>query len=161
MSVLLYDGSPRGTVTKIDINGQGSEAKLDPGAPLIIGGEFAGKNPKSDPTDTLQLILFLNDKFLKCIYNDVPAVEPGFTEGSFTCKCTTPIERGKYTLAVGWAYNWNWPEQAYNYLVSSPERIEVIGSITVGAPAPSALIPAAVIAIPLGTIILMAATPKK
>jgi len=162
MSALLYAETPRGTITKIDINGQGSKARLDPGAPVTIKVEYAAKNPKSDPTDTVQLILFLNDKFLKCVYNDVPDVEPECTTGVFSCSCHAPTEPGKYTLSVGWAYNWNWPEQACNYLLALPERIETIGSITVGAvPAPSALIPAAIIGIPVATIILMAAPRKK
>jgi len=162
VSFLLYAEPVRGTISRIDINGQGAEATLDPGSPLLIKGEYAAQNPKSDRTDTVQIILFLGDKFFKCVYNDVPAEEPNLTKGTFVCRCTAPTEKGEYALSVGWAYNWNWPEQAYKYLLATPERIEKIGSITVGAPAPVSPIAAALIAIPpIATIIGMATIRKK
>jgi len=164
LSLFLYAEAIRGTITNIDINGQGSEARLDPGAPLIIKGTFKAQNPKTDPTDVVQIILFLDDKFFKCVYNDVPAKEPNFTTGSFETKCTAPTEEGKYSLRAGYAYNWNWPEQAYRYLLAYPEAIETIGTITVGPEAiPTAgLLPAALIAMPIiGTIISMAPSKRR
>jgi len=158
---LLYAETIRGAITKLDINGQGKKARLDPGSPLIIKGAFIAQNPNTDPTDTVQIILFLKDKFLKCIYNDVPEKAPNYTAGSFECRCTVPTEGGKYAIRVGWAYNWNWPAQAYNFLLAYPERIETIGEITVGAPSPVSVLPIALVAIPIGTIIGMVALPKK
>lgn len=163
MSILIYAEAIRGAVTKLDINGQGAEARLDPGTPLIVKGEYKVQNPKSDPTDTVQIILFLGDKFLKCLYNDVPDKAPNYTVGTFEFKCTVPTEEGKYALRVGWGYNWNWPEQAYNFLLTEPERIMDVGVLYVGPvkEVAAALLPIALVAIPVGTIIGMVAVSKK
>ena len=165
MSFLLYAETVRAAVTKLDINGQGAEAYLDPGVPLRISGTFKAQNPKTDPTDTVQLILFLDDKFFKCVYNNVPEATPDYTKDSFTFSCTTPTETGKYKIQAGWAYNWNWPEQAYNYLLANPENIEDIGVLYVGEvkerKVAAIVLPAALIAIPIVTIIGLAGTSKK
>jgi len=163
VSLLLYAETLRATITKLDINGQGPEARLDPGSPLLIRGEYKVQNPETDPTDTVQLILFLEDKFLKCVYNNVPAAAPKFSTGSFTFRCTVPTEKGKYRIRAGWAYNWNWPKQAYNYLQANPENIEDVGVLYVGPfkIEAAALLPAGVVIIPVATIIGMMALPKK
>ena len=157
MSILFYAEAIRGAITKLDINGQGPEARLDPGSPLTIKGTYKTQNPETNPTDTVQIILFLEDKFLKCVYNDVPAAAPNFTVGSFEFRCTVPTEEGKYAVRAGWAYNWNWPEQAYNYLVANPENVEDVGVLYVGEAegVAASLLPAALIGIPIGTIIGM------
>ena len=162
MSILLYAQTVRGAVTNIDINDQGLEARLDPGDPLTITGEYKVQNPADSPTDTVQIILFLDDKFLKCVFNDVAAKEPNFTTGSFEFRCTAPEIEGKYALRAGWGYNWNWPDQAYNYLLAYPETIENIGTITVGVEEKPRLLPAALTVMPIiGTIITIAPPKKK
>ena len=156
MSILFYAEAIRGAITSLDINGQGPKARLDPGSPLTIKGTYKAQNPETRPTDTVQIILFLEDKFLKCVYNDVPAAAPNYTTGSFQFSCTVPAEQGKYAIRAGWAYNWNWPEQAYNYLSVNPENVEDVGVLQVGvAVAAASVLPAVLIAIPIGTIIGM------
>ena len=163
MSVLLYAEQIRAAITRLDINGQGPEARLDPGTPLHIKGTYRVQNPRSDPTDTVQLIIMLEDKFLKCVYNDVPAAAPRFTEGSFEFSCTVPSEEGRYTIRAGWGYNWNWPEQAYNYLLANPENIEDVGVLYVGKfeLAMAEIAPALIVALPVAIVIGLMAIPKK
>jgi len=163
MNLLLYAEPIRGIVTRLDIDGQGADARLLPGSPLRIKGTFKVQNPNSDPTDTVQLILFLEDKFLKCIYNDVPASAPNFTSGTFSHQCTVPQEKGTYRIRLGVAYNWNWPDQAYNYLLSQPSEIQDIGYLIVGAYEEEKIewLPIAIVAIPIATIIGIMALSKK
>lgn len=160
---LLFDAEPiRGAITKLDINGKGSQARLDPGEPLKITGEYKAQNPVESPTDTVQLILFLNGKFFKCVYNDIPAVAPNYTKGAFSARCTAPTTPGDYRLRAGWAYNWQWPEQAYDYIrLAEAARLDLVGLITVGpAPAAPSLLPAALVLVPTTIIIGMLAVSK-
>ena len=134
MITLLYEdlSTVGGYITDIDINGQGSHAVLEPGEPLTIKGEFIAQNPKEHPVRTMQIILFRNDEFLKCIYNDIPPAEPDYIKGTFSFRCKAPETEGTYLIRSGWAYNWEWPEDAYKYLLANPMRIETIGRFTVG-----------------------------
>lgn len=133
MSLLFEDLSTvGGYVTAIDINGQGKSAFLKPDERLIISGKYVVQNPKDHPTRTVQLILFLGQGFLKCIYNDVPPVEPDVEEGTFSFRCHVPEMAGRYLIRAGWAYNWPWPEDAYKYLLAYPRSIETVGEVTAG-----------------------------
>ena len=131
---LLYESlsTVGGYITYISINGQGSSATLEPGEPLLIEGEFIAQNPKEHPVRTMQIILFRNGEFLKCVYNDIPPAEPDFIKRKFSFKCKTPETEGTYLIRSGWAYNWQWPEDAYRYLLANPMRIETVGRFTVG-----------------------------
>jgi hypothetical protein len=133
LSLLFEDLSTvGGYVTAIDINGQGKSAFLKPDERLIISGKYVVQNPRDHPTRTVQLILFLEDKFLKCIYNDVPPAEPDAEEGTFSFKCYPPELPSRYAIRAGWAYNWPWPEDAYKYLLAYPQKIETVGEFSVG-----------------------------
>jgi len=133
LSLLFEDLSTVGAyVTAIDINGQGKSAFLKPDERLSISGKYVVQNPKDHPTRTVQLILFLGDAFLKCLYNDVPPVEPEGEEGTFSFSCYLPPMAGRYPVRAGWAYNWPWPQDAYNYLLAYPQGIETVGEVTIG-----------------------------
>jgi len=158
---ILYAEPSRIAITRLDIDGQGPEARVDPESPLVIRLRYRVQNPKTEPTDTVQIILFREDEFLKCIYNDVPHTP--YTEGVFEFKCTAPTEEGKYTIRAGWGHNWNWPDQAYKYLLANPENTETIGVLYVGPlklEIPT-LIPAVIVAGSIGTLIGLMAIPKK
>lgn len=161
MSILVFAETVRGAVTGIDINGQGSEARLFPGEPLTIRGTFKAQNPADSPTDTVQVIIFLDDKFYKCVFNDVPAKEPNYTQGSFEFKCSAPAEEGIYVLRAGWGYNWNWPEQAYKYLSAYPENTENIGKLIIRLEEKPRLMPLALAVMPIIGTIISLAPPKK
>ncbi len=83
MSVLLFEAGPTvgGHITAIDINGQGSSAFVKPDEPLRIEVKYSAQNSGKRPTDTMQIILFMDDKFFKCVYNDIPPAEPDVEEG--------------------------------------------------------------------------------
>jgi len=133
LSLLFEDLSTVGAyVTAIDINGQGKSAFLKPEEPLIVKGKYIAQNPKDHPTRTVQLILFLGDAFLKCVYNDVPPAEPDGDIAVFSFKCYLPDLAGRYLIRAGWAYNWPWPEDAYKYLLAYPKNIEAVGEVSVG-----------------------------
>ena len=119
-------------MTSLCINKQGPNARVKPGDPLRFKVDFIAQNPEEDPNRILQLILFLDDKFLKCVYNDIPRTHPNVTRGSVSFGCDLPLENGKYTISSGWAYNWPWPLDAYNHLLSNPKNIEKVGTLTVG-----------------------------
>jgi len=165
MSVLLFEdlSTVGGHVTALDINGQGSVAFLKPGDPLRIKGKYAVQNPKDHPTRTVQLILFFDDKFLKCVYNDVPPAEPDVDVGVFSFSCHAPEVAGRYLIRAGWGYNWPWPEDAYKYLLSYTGGLETVGEFSVGLFAPEKAIsslPLLVLTIP-GVIFLGLGGRKK
>lgn len=157
MSFLFFEdySTVGGCITKIDINGQGAVALLKPGEQLRIRGSFLAQNPKEHPTNTLQIILFLGDRFLKCVYNNVPPKEPKVYKGSFSFSCTVPELKGRYYIRAGFGYNWPWPEDAYRFLLANPQRIEVAGELAVGAYVEKgiSLVPLLILAIP-GVILL-------
>ena len=157
MSVLLFEdySTVGGCITVMDINGQGAVALLKPGEPLRIRGSFGAQNPKEHPTNTVQIILFLEDRFLKCVYNNVPPKEPDVYKGSFTFSCTVPELEGRYLIRAGYGFNWPWPEDAYKFLLANPQRIETVGELAVGAYAEKgiSLVPLIMLAIP-GVIFL-------
>lgn len=133
MSILFEDLSTVGAhVTAIDINRQGRSAFLKPGEALTVRGRYHAQNPKDHPTRTLQLILFLDDRFLKCVYNDVPPAEPDAETGTFSFSCRLPELAGRYLIRAGWGYNWPWPEDAYKYLLAYPQNVEAVGEVSVG-----------------------------
>jgi len=162
MSILLYAEPSRASITKIDINGQGREARLDPGTPLTIKGELMVQNPKMNPTDEVQVILFLEDQFLKCVYNDIPALAPDYTVQSFEVKYTVPAQ-GKYRIRMGWGYNWPWPEDAYNFLMANPENVTDVGVLYSGPVklALPSLVPAVAVLVSVGIVIGTMMLPKK
>jgi len=165
MSVLLFDGvaTVGGYVTGIDINGQGRSAFLKPKEPLKVKVSYAAQNSKEHPTDTLQIILFLDDKFFKCIYNDIPPVEPDVEEGEITMECTAPETAGRYVFRAGWGYNWPWPEDAYKNLLTTPARLLPVGEFAVGAYAPTMAIspmPYLVLGIPAAVLIGLGVVEK-
>lgn len=161
--ILEYAEPLRAAVTKLSINGRGRYVRVDPGAPITVKGRYIAQNPAESPTDTAQIILFLNEKFFKCVYNEIPAVTPEYSEGTFTAKCHAPTEQGKYRLLAGWAYNWNWPHEAYDYIrYADPERLETVGVIMVGPEAAVvSWLPAVLVAIPVVTVIGLAVASKR
>jgi len=160
MSVLLYEEAPTvgGYVTGININGQGRQAFLKPKEPLHIAVRYSAQNSKDHPTDTLQIILFLDDKFFKCVYNDIPPVEPNMEEGELMIECTAPETAGRYIIRSGWGYNWPWPEDAYKHLLTVPTNLLIpVGEFSVGEYAPTgmAINPAPYIALGIPAAVLI------
>jgi len=164
LSILFEDLSTVGAyVTDIDINGQGKSAFLKPDEPLIVKGRYQAQNPKDHPTRTVQLILFLDDRFLKCVYNDVAPAEPDGDIGVFSFRCRLPEMAGRYLIRAGWGYNWPWPEDAYKYLLAYTGGLETVGEFSVGLFAPEKAIsplPLLVLTIP-GVIFLGLGGRKK
>lgn len=133
MSALLYQ-SPTvgGHITQITVNGRGNIAYVAPGEALSIKGRYVAQNPVEDPTRQVYILLFRRGEFWKCLYNEVPRAEPDATTGTFTFQCTAPTEPGEYEIKSGWAYNWEWPEDAANFLQANPQNTESIGKLIVG-----------------------------
>lgn len=166
LSVLLFEGASTvgGYVTAIDINGQGRQAFLKPDEPLRMKISYAAQNSRKHPTDTLQIILFLGDKFFKCIYNDVPPAEPDVEEGELTVECAAPKDAGRYVIRAGWGYNWPWPEDAYKNLLAMPTSLFPIGEFSVGGYAPTGMaispVPYLVLGIPAAVLIVLGVREK-
>jgi len=163
MSFLFEDLSTvGGHVTALDINGQGSVAFLRPGESLRIKGRYVAQNPKDHPTRTLQIVLFLDGRFFKCVYNDVPPAEPKAEEGTFSLSCRAPEQVGRYLIRAGWGYNWPWPEDAYKYLLAYPGGLDVVGEFSVGLFAPEKAlnaVPFLILTIP-GVVMLLGGRRK-
>lgn len=133
MSVLLFEDKSTvgGHVTALDINGQGSSASVKPSEALRIKGKYVAQNSKLHPTDTVQIILFLDGQFFKCVYNDIPPAEPDSEEGVFSLRCQAPEKPGRYFLRAGWGFNWPWPQDAYSYLLTTPAYLTTVGDFAV------------------------------
>lgn len=166
MSVLLFETTPTvgGHITAIDINGQGSSAFVKPDEPLKIKVKYAAQNSKKYPTDTMQIILFMDGKFFKCVYNDIPPAEPDVEEGELMVRCDEYKPAGRYILSYGWGYNWPWPEDAYKYLLTKPQNLMQIAELAVGQVAPTgkaiSSVPYIVLGIPAMVLIGLGVTEK-
>jgi len=169
MSTLLYEwlDTVGGFITSLNIENQGHHARVDPGQLITVKGTIAAQNPACPggraPTDQIHIVLLLDNIFWKCVYDDVPAGKPNFTKAAFSFRTNAPTEQKVYKIRAGWGYNWPWPQDTVNWLLANPERLEVVGSLTVG-PAPklvSYLPLALAIAAPTVTVIGLATLPKK
>ena len=169
MSTLLYESldTVGGWITSLNIENQGHHARVDPGQLITVKGTVAAQNPACPggraPTDQIHIVLLLDDTFWKCVYNDVPSAKPQFTRASFSFKTYAPTEKKVYKIRAGWGFNWPWPQDTVNFLLAHPEKLETVGSLTVG-PVPKVVsyLPLVLtIGAPTATVIGLAIISKK
>lgn len=169
MCTLLYESldTVGGWITSLNIENQGHHARVEPGQLITVKGTIAAQNPACPggraPTDQVHIVLLLDKTFWKCVYDDVPAGKPDFTRAAFSFRTYAPTEPKTYRIYAGWGFNWPWPQDTVNYLLANPERLQYVGSLTVG-PAPKIVsyVPLALVAgATTVTVIGLATLPKR
>jgi hypothetical protein len=117
-------------IEHVNIDGQGTNANIAPGAAFSIALDYTVTNPSNCPGCIAQLVIGIETDGQVCAYNDVPPLYPG-TSGYVSPSLTAPTAPGVYSIRYSHELQYDCAGAISNY-ESNPPAGNVLGTITVG-----------------------------